>query len=73
MNKAISFILCAMIILYQKAISPLLQPSCRYSPSCSQYALEAIKKHGYWKGGRLTIKRLFSCHPFGDHGHDPVP
>lgn len=73
MNKASSFVLCAMISFYQKVISPLLQPSCRYSPTCSQYGLEAIKKYGAWKGGWLTVKRFFSCHPFGGHGHDPVP
>ena len=54
-------------------ISPLLQPTCRYTPTCSQYGLDVIKKYGPMKGGRLTIKRIFSCHPWGSHGHDPVP
>ena len=60
-------------MIYQKAISPLLPPRCRYSPTCSEYGIQAIKKHGPWKGGKLTIKRVFTCHPWGGEGHDPVP
>ena len=67
------FIFRAIIILYQKAFSPLLKPRCRYTPTCSQYGLEAITKHGPWKGGGLTIKRIFSCNPWGGDGYDPVP
>jgi len=66
------FIFRAIIILYQKAVSPLLNPRCRYTPTCSQYGLEAITKYGPFKGGKLTVKRIFSCHPWGGHGHDPV-
>ena len=73
MKGIVSFIFRAIIILYQKVFSPLLQPSCRYIPTCSQYGLEAIIKHGPWKGGKLTIKRIFSCHPWGGNGHDPAP
>ena len=73
MKEIISFILRTIIILYQNMISPLLQPTCRYTPTCSQYGLDVIKKYGPMKGGRLTIKRIFSCHPWGSHGHDPVP
>jgi putative membrane protein insertion efficiency factor len=73
MNVIVSFIFRAIIILYQKTFSPLLQPRCRYTPTCSQYALEAIIKYGPWKGGKLIIKRIFSCHPWGGHGHNPVP
>lgn len=73
MRLIFSFILRFIIVLYQKIISPLLQPRCRYTPTCSQYALEAIRKHGPWKGGVLTMKRIFSCHPWGGHGHEPVP
>ena len=62
-----------IIRFYQLAISPLLPPSCRYTPTCSQYALQAIKKHGPFKGGWLAMKRIFRCHPWGGHGHDPVP
>ncbi len=60
-------------MIYQKAISPLLPARCRYSPTCSEYAMQAIKKYGPWQGGKLTIKRVFNCHPWGGEGHDPVP
>jgi len=63
----------ALITFYKKAISPLLMPSCRYYPTCSEYGIEAIKKHGPFKGGWLTLKRILSCNPWGGHGHDPVP
>lgn len=62
-----------LIRFYQKAISPMLGANCRYTPTCSQYAIEALKKYGIWKGGRLAVKRIFSCHPWGGHGYDPVP
>ncbi|PPR29676.1 MAG: putative membrane protein insertion efficiency factor [Alphaproteobacteria bacterium MarineAlpha9_Bin2] len=62
-----------LIKLYQYTISPLLGPKCRYLPTCSNYALEAIHKHGAFKGGLLTIKRIIRCHPWGKSGHDPVP
>jgi len=58
---------------YQYLISPLLGASCRYIPTCSQYGAEAIQKYGPFKGGWLTIKRITRCHPWGGHGHDPVP
>jgi putative membrane protein insertion efficiency factor len=61
------------IRFYQYFISPLTAASCRYTPTCSQYGVEAIKKHGAFKGGWLTLKRIASCHPWGGHGHDPVP
>lgn len=54
-------------------ISPLTPASCRYSPTCSTYSLQALKKHGLLKGGRLAIKRISSCHPWGGSGYDPVP
>ncbi|NVJ64730.1 MAG: membrane protein insertion efficiency factor YidD [Flavobacteriaceae bacterium] len=59
--------------LYQLLISPLTPASCRYTPTCSQYTVEALQKHGLFKGGFLALKRIFSCHPWGGHGHDPVP
>jgi len=58
---------------YQKFISPGLPPSCRFSPSCSQYALEAVSKHGALKGTWLGVRRLVRCHPFNPGGYDPVP
>jgi putative membrane protein insertion efficiency factor len=68
---AIPFVL--IIKLYQVVISPLIGPKCRYTPSCSTYGVEAFKKHGIFKGGWLTIKRIIKCNPWGGHGHDPVP
>jgi hypothetical protein len=63
-----------LIKIYQWIISPLLGPNkCRYQPTCSHYALEALQKHGLLKGGFLATKRILSCHPWGGHGYDPVP
>lgn len=61
------------IRIYQKFISPLTPATCRYTPTCSHYALEALKKHGPFKGGWLAIKRIVSCSPWGGSGYDPVP
>lgn len=58
---------------YQLFISPLLPPSCRYTPTCSQYALDALATHGLIRGGWLTVRRLGRCHPWGGSGYDPVP
>ncbi|MBR5808308.1 MAG: membrane protein insertion efficiency factor YidD [Alistipes sp.] len=62
-----------LIRFYQKCISPLTPPACRYTPTCSQYGIEAIRKYGIIKGGWLTIKRISRCHPWGGSGYDPVP
>lgn len=62
-----------LIRIYQLVISPWLGPSCRYTPTCSQYGIEALKKYGLIKGGWLSLKRIVSCNPWGGHGHDPVP
>jgi putative membrane protein insertion efficiency factor len=62
-----------LVRFYQLVISPYTPASCRYSPTCSQYTLEALKKHGLIKGGWLGLKRIFSCHPWGGKGYDPVP
>jgi hypothetical protein len=72
-KKILSGLFIMLIRFYQRVLSPLLAPSCRYTPTCSQYGIEAIKKHGPFKGGYLAIKRFFSCHPWGGHGYDPVP
>ncbi len=58
---------------YQRFVSPLFPPSCRFQPTCSQYALEAIKLHGGLKGSWLALKRIGRCHPWGGSGFDPVP
>jgi putative membrane protein insertion efficiency factor len=63
----------AIIRGYQLFISPLLGPRCRFTPTCSQYGIEAINRHGFLKGAWLTSKRLLRCHPFNDGGSDPVP
>lgn len=65
-------IICLPIKLYQYLISPLIQPSCRYYPSCSNYALAAIKHYGIRKGLWMTVKRLLRCHPWSCGGYDPV-
>lgn len=73
MNFLLSKLLLGLIRFYQYCISTLIPPRCRYTPTCSQYAVEAVKKYGAFKGGRLAIKRIARCHPLGGHGHDPVP
>lgn len=66
--------LLAMIRFYRHAISPYTAPTCRYIPTCSQYALEAIDKYGAWKGGFLAVRRILRCHPWSRRGpYDPVP
>ena len=62
-----------LIRFYQGAVSPLFPPACRFTPTCSQYGLEAIRKYGFLKGGWLTLKRISRCHPWGGSGYDPVP
>ncbi len=66
-------ILIGMIRVYQKVISPVLPAACRYTPTCSQYAREALAKYGAFKGGWLAARRILRCHPWGGHGYDPVP
>ena len=66
-------VVLACISFYQRAISPYLLPSCRYTPTCSHYSYGAVQQHGILKGGGLTLKRLSRCHPLGGRGYDPVP
>ncbi|MEJ6623671.1 MAG: membrane protein insertion efficiency factor YidD [Flavobacteriaceae bacterium] len=65
--------LVLLIRIYQTLISPLTPPICRYTPTCSTYSLEALRKYGIIKGAWLATKRILSCNPWGGHGHDPVP
>ncbi|QES91040.1 membrane protein insertion efficiency factor YidD [Rhizosphaericola mali] len=69
----IRFPFILMIKFYQFGISPMIGPKCRYTPTCSQYTIEAIEKYGILKGLKLGIKRLSTCHPGGGSGYDPVP
>ncbi len=62
-----------LIKLYQYGISPIIGPKCRFTPTCSQYGLEAFKKYGVWRGCWLTLKRVSRCHPLGGSGYDPLP
>ena len=66
-------VLVLLVRGYQTTISPVLPPSCRYTPSCSEYAVEALQRYGALKGSWLTLRRLGRCHPFRQGGHDPVP
>ena len=65
MSRAIRF--------YQRALSPLMGPSCRFTPTCSEFAIGAIDRYGALSGGWLAVKRILRCHPFGGQGYDPVP
>ena len=72
-KKGIGRLLILLVRLYQVAISPYPPASCRFTPTCSQYAIQAIRKHGPLKGTWLAIKRILRCHPWGGSGYDPVP
>lgn len=73
LRRIITTLLLAPIYFYRSFISPLTPPSCRFTPTCSQYAIEAIKRHGPLRGTWLAIRRIMRCHPWGDSGYDPVP
>jgi putative membrane protein insertion efficiency factor len=73
LSSAVAALLLALIGAYRRWISPVLGPRCRFIPSCSAYGLEAIGRHGPWRGGWLTVKRVCRCHPFTPCGCDPVP
>lgn len=72
-KRIVAYPLILLVRFYQVCISPLKPPSCRFTPTCSQYALEALRKHGLFKGSWLTVRRILRCHPWGDSGYDPVP
>lgn len=73
MKSIVSYILIGIIKFYRKAVSPLKIPSCRFTPTCSQYAIDAISTHGALKGGALSVWRIMRCNPFCKGGYDPVP
>ncbi|WP_392350485.1 membrane protein insertion efficiency factor YidD [Parasynechococcus sp.] len=72
-SRGLATVLLALIGFYRRFISPLLGPRCRFTPTCSAYGLEAIQRHGPWRGSWLTVKRLLRCHPWTPCGCDPVP
>ena len=72
-RRVVSLPFIGLIRFYQRCISPLKPPSCRFTPTCSQYAIEAIRKYGPIKGCWLAAKRIARCHPWGGSGYDPVP
>ncbi len=72
-NKIISAFFILLIRVYQYTLSPYIGRSCRYTPTCSHYSVEALQKYGIIKGGKLAVKRVASCHPWGGSGYDPVP
>jgi putative membrane protein insertion efficiency factor len=71
-SKIIAYPFILLIKIYQLAISPLIGPKCRFTPTCSEYGKEALQKYGLIKGGWMTIKRIARCNPWGGHGYDPV-
>ena len=73
LKKILSFPFLAIIWIYQHGISPFTPKTCRFEPTCSHYTKQALQKHGVLKGSWLGIKRIFSCHPWGKSGYDPVP
>lgn len=72
-KKIVIFIAILPVRIYQYSISPLLPASCRHIPTCSEYAIQALKIHGLFIGSWLAVKRILRCHPWGTHGYDPVP
>lgn len=73
MQQVVKYFLLGLIWIYQRMISPLTPASCRFTPTCSHYAAQAVTKFGPFKGGWLALKRLGRCHPWGGSGYDPVP
>lgn len=73
LSHCLACVLVVAVVFYQKIISPLTPPSCRFTPTCSEYARQALLKHGPVKGLYLAVRRLLRCHPWGGSGYDPVP
>lgn len=72
-GRALAWPLLGLVWLYRNAVSPLLGANCRFEPTCSDYAREALTRHGAFRGGWLTLRRIGRCHPWGGSGYDPVP
>lgn len=73
LGKILAWPLLLLVWLYRIAISPWLGMNCRFQPTCSEYAMQALREHGAFRGTWLAAKRIGRCHPWGDHGYDPVP
>ncbi len=73
MKRLLTFLLILPIRFYRACISPMFPPACRFTPTCSEYAIQALRKHGPIKGLWLSIRRILRCHPWGGSGYDPVP
>jgi uncharacterized protein len=72
MNNGAKFVTLLLLRAYKRAISPMLPEACRYVPTCSEYAMEAVERYGAWRGGWMGFSRILRCHPFGRSGYDPV-
>lgn len=72
-GRVLGLAIRGLIRAYQLLVAPILPPSCRYYPSCSHYAAEAVERHGPWRGSLLAVRRVLRCHPWGGSGYDPVP
>tara|TARA_Y100001970_G_C13591298_1_gene535685 strand:- start:232 stop:477 length:246 start_codon:yes stop_codon:yes gene_type:complete len=72
-NRIVIFPVIAFVRFYQLFVSPIIGQNCRYLPTCSEYTVECLKHFGLIKGTFLSIKRIFKCHPWGNHGYDPIP
>jgi len=73
LSLVVGYLLRGAIRLYQLGLAPVLGNNCRYEPTCSHYAIEAIARHGPWRGGGLALARILRCHPWHEGGYDPVP
>ncbi|MEX1189760.1 MAG: membrane protein insertion efficiency factor YidD [Bacteroidia bacterium] len=73
MARLPSLIIIGLIKFYKYAISPVLPNACRYTPTCSEYGVDAVRKYGALKGSYLAVRRILRCNPWGGHGHDPLP
>lgn len=73
LRNSLVWLMTLPVLFYRAAISPLFPPCCRFTPTCSQYAIEALRRHGPLKGSYLAIRRILRCHPWGGSGYDPVP
>lgn len=72
-NRLLAWLLTLPVIFYRRCISPMKPPTCRFTPTCSEYAIEALRKHGPFRGSWLAVCRILRCHPWGGSGYDPVP